>query len=383
MARANGWRAAATLLWLGVYAAPLAALTRGGSSLVWHWLAGWSPAYGLLGLLPGAWPSRAPLPLAGQLLMPLAAAGFLWLLGPRAEVRVQVAPRRKDPLEAWLAARARRFDNPFVSLALHRMGRKPTGLGAQVGMSVLVYVVGSLVIAGALLSGMAARSGAPLLVVLERPVGSLGISLGALGSLCACGLGLVLLLHFWPVAVTSHVQMEHLLARQQGRVPFLYLSGLPDCDLVRGVLAAGFLLTLPFLVGFTVTSALWLVAAEALGASPLWLCFWVVGLAAAVALGLSQGLAAFQYWRLERPFWERFWTGLHSVVILLGWLALVPAVILLGVLGKFPVEWLVAGYGSLLLLVAIGSGLRLRAAFDRAVRAVHRSRHESDLERVS
>ncbi len=380
----GAWRIGGMLLWVAVYAGPLAALSLGGSKLVWHALAGWSPVYGILALVPGIWPSKAPLPLAAQLLMPLIAGGILWVLAPRSQrAPVEARPRRQDRLERWLAARADQFDNPFVTLALTRMARKPTGFGAQVGLSVGFYLTVSIVLAIALLSGYSGRRGLSFTGVLFQPTPFGEMTVGALGALIGAGGGLLMLVQFWPTAIVTQVQAEHLKARTQGRIPFLYLTGISDESAVKGVIGTGMIAGAPFLIGFAITSLIWLIAAIALEAHPAWSLFWLLGLVAAILQGLSQGLRTFELWRLERKLREKFWTGLTQVVSFLAWMGLIPLMVFLAMTQKVRVDHLILGYASLQLAATLYALIRLKSTFKRAVGAVHASRHEADLERVS
>jgi hypothetical protein len=373
------------MLWLATYLAPPLAMWHGAPSVAWHAAAALSPFYAALALLPGAWPYAAgpALPFWATLLLPAVAGGLLIATAPRRAAAVRErAPRTKpDPVETWLAAKARQWDNPYITLALHRQARRPDGLTLRLAIAAVIAL---LPVLGLLyyLTSSAAAGAIPTLgsILAAAEQGRETIRAVLLGVSFVFLLWLV-----WIISLSSGqpVTAEAAAGRQQQRLVYLLISGITDRQIVLGLLGTGLLAAGPAILGSAGFSLTCTLLALALGSQWWWLPAWLLVFASIEVGALRSSLSHFRTWRK----WPRRVMIWRIVMACVGTAAGVVAVIFAA---PAVVGWVTGNlFLALTLFVlaylagSIWAAATLPATYRKALQHVHLCRLEDDLERKS
>ncbi len=376
---------AAVVLWLASYLLPLLPVGLPGWSTrypVLHALGVWSPVYLLLHLLPGLWSGGNPVPLPLCIAAPAVFGAVLLLLGSRrrgAAAAARDRPRR-DPLEArlhtWVAAQ----ESPFVTVAMHRMLRRPGGVLGGFATGAVTALLLSGAAAALLVLAFCSSGGLTGWQWLAQPLADTGMPGGAVVALLTAYGVLYFSLLPLSMLMISAVSSENMTGRKQGRLSFILISGITDRQIVTGLIGGSVLPAMPGLLGAFAVSLFWLLAGFGGGLPPWWLLPWLAGAAVGVAFALNGGLEAFADW-VALPRWR---TILRRIALTLRWLALL-FLALIGLLvwsarggSLLPFALSVFWLAPLLLLPSL---VLLPRSFRGALEQVHQARHEENLER--
>lgn len=371
------------LLWLATYVAPLAIVARGAPYAL-HLVAACSPVYGLLRLLPGIWRDPSPVPVPLALLLPALTGAVPFVLSPRrgsVAARVEQARTRRDPLDGAARRLAERLDNPFLTLAVSRLGRGPVGLTVRVAAGLLLALGLPIGLIFVIFSGISSGRGTPVWELLAQPAGSTGWQIGGIAFSIFSGLVVLFANASASTNAATSIRSESTAARQQGRMPFLLISGISDQGIAAGLLATVSLVFLPLFAAGLGGSFVLLLAALAYGAAwwvvPAWAWLvWVTGSGAVLT-----SLGAFGDWRLRTGWRRLLWVALKVVPVVGIMVGLGYGLIRIGPWLFVNVPQLLPWLPVLAAAAALTNALMLPWRWKAAVAAVHSTRVEEDLER--
>jgi len=370
--------------WLATYLGPVWVFYQAGAPAWTHFACAWSPVYAFLTLFPplGA---ATPVPVWAAWALPALIGAGLLSLAPRSTAPEEAAverPPRRDALEDTIHERARVADNPLVLLEVRRQLRKPMGLLVNLVVSgAAAWLLGVGIVVGMAML-IAAERGGTAYETLVRPLGSTGWNLGSIMALVLAAGCLLFAFMALGISVSTAVTNGNVLARKQGRLAYLYITGLADDQIVRGTLYGACIAALPGTGAMLAVSLFWTVSAVALGAAWWWLLAWLWGVAAASSVIFGSALSGFDDWRY-RAGW-RAWLRRAAQV-------LAAAVLVIAISGGLvlTVRWLLDQweavrvlFPALLLVAVVLLAAALPFLYRRAVRAIHACRREDDLERA-
>ena len=372
--------AAAAVLTLVSYLGPLALVAFPVSNPLLHAAASWSPVYAILRLLPGLWRGAPPLPLPLWLLCPAALGAVLLLAGSRraGAAAVPVERPRRDPVEDWLRRQSQRWENPYLSLALHRMLRRPNGPTQAFLSGFLTVLLLSIVIVGFILYSV--TGGLQPLEILRRST-QWGLSIGALIGLGVAALTMYGALFPLDLSLMVAVQTEERAGRKQGRHSFLLISGISDRQIVTGLLGGALLLQAPTVAAVWMGSLCWALFAVWSGAPAWWLLVWLAGAVVGLGMAVQGGLMSFADWKFT-PRWQKVPRQLFLAIRGMALMLLAVFGVLSWIMSQGdPMQYLLTILWVLPLLLSPVL-LFLPRSLNGALANVHQARMEENLERT-